>query len=113
MEVVKVGDVAGPAARSACGSDAPLVLLENLRFEPGEEANDPGFAGELASLADAYVDDAFGATHRATRVGGGGGRAAAARRRSALDGRGGKTRSAADGPRASLRRSAGRSQGVR
>jgi phosphoglycerate kinase len=41
------------------------TLLENLRFDPGEEANDPGFAERLASLADAYVDDAFGAAHRA------------------------------------------------
>jgi phosphoglycerate kinase len=39
--------------------------LENLRFDPGEEANDPAFAGRLAELADAYVDDAFGAVHRA------------------------------------------------
>jgi phosphoglycerate kinase len=44
--------------------DAPLVLLENLRFDPGEEANDPLFAGRLAELADAYVNDAFGAAHR-------------------------------------------------
>jgi phosphoglycerate kinase len=42
-----------------------VVLLENLRFDPGEEANDPGFASRLASPADAYVDDAFGAAHRA------------------------------------------------
>ena len=41
------------------------MLLENLRFDPGEEANDPAFAGRLAELADAYVDDAFGAAHRA------------------------------------------------
>jgi phosphoglycerate kinase len=45
--------------------DDPVVLLENLRFDPGEEANDPAFAGRLADLADAYVDDAFGAAHRA------------------------------------------------
>ncbi|MGZ8571649.1 MAG: phosphoglycerate kinase, partial [Actinomycetota bacterium] len=45
--------------------DAPIVLLENLRFDPGEEANDPAFAGALAGLVDAYVDDAFGAVHRA------------------------------------------------
>jgi phosphoglycerate kinase len=43
----------------------PLVMLDNLRFDPGEEANDPAFAGRLAELADAYVDDAFGAAHRA------------------------------------------------
>jgi phosphoglycerate kinase len=42
-----------------------IVLLENLRFDPGEEANDPAFAGRLADLADAYVEDAFGAVHRA------------------------------------------------
>jgi phosphoglycerate kinase len=45
--------------------DADAVLLENLRFDPGEEANDIAFAGELAEYADAYVDDAFGAVHRA------------------------------------------------
>ncbi len=44
--------------------DEAVVLLENLRFDPGEEANDPSFAGRLAALADAYVDDAFGAAHR-------------------------------------------------
>jgi phosphoglycerate kinase len=43
---------------------ADVVLLENLRFDPGEEADDPAFAGRLAELADAYVDDAFGAVHR-------------------------------------------------
>jgi len=42
-----------------------VVLLENLRFDPGEEANDVTFAGALAEYADAYVDDAFGAVHRA------------------------------------------------
>jgi len=45
--------------------DADVVLLENLRFDPREEANDVAFAGALAELADAYVDDAFGAVHRA------------------------------------------------
>lgn len=42
-----------------------VVLLENLRFSPQEEANDAGFARELASLADAYVNEAFSASHRA------------------------------------------------
>jgi phosphoglycerate kinase len=42
-----------------------VLLLENVRFEPGETENDPGLAKQLASLADLYVDDAFGAAHRA------------------------------------------------
>ena len=42
-----------------------VVLLENSRFYPGETKNDPEFSGQLASLADLYVDDAFGAAHRA------------------------------------------------
>ena len=42
-----------------------VVLLENLRFQPGEEANDPDFAKALAELGDLYVNDAFGAAHRA------------------------------------------------
>jgi phosphoglycerate kinase len=42
-----------------------VALLENLRFHPEEEANDPAFAGRLAGLGDLYVDDAFGAAHRA------------------------------------------------
>jgi phosphoglycerate kinase len=45
--------------------EGQVVLLENLRFDPGEESNAPAFAGALADLADAYVDDAFGAAHRA------------------------------------------------
>ncbi len=42
-----------------------MVLLENLRFHAGEETNEPAFAGKLAALAEAYVDDAFGSAHRA------------------------------------------------
>jgi phosphoglycerate kinase len=42
-----------------------LLLLENIRYEPGETTNDPGLAAALAELADVYVDDAFGAAHRA------------------------------------------------
>ncbi len=42
-----------------------VVLLENLRFDPREEANDPAFAAELAAMADVYVNDAFGSAHRA------------------------------------------------
>jgi 3-phosphoglycerate kinase len=61
-------DVVGPDARvSRPGADAPgeVLLLENLRFDPGETRNDDAFADALASLADVYVDDAFGAAHRA------------------------------------------------
>ncbi|MFY9614791.1 MAG: phosphoglycerate kinase [Candidatus Dormiibacterota bacterium] len=59
--------VAGPPVELFLSEIAPgeLVMLENVRFEPGEEANDPGFCRLLADLADAYVDDAFGAAHRA------------------------------------------------
>lgn len=46
-------------------NDGEILLLENLRFNPGEEANDPEFSRELASLGDVYVNDAFGAAHRA------------------------------------------------
>jgi phosphoglycerate kinase len=42
-----------------------ILVLENVRYEPGETKNDPGFAAELAALGDVYVDDAFGAVHRA------------------------------------------------
>jgi phosphoglycerate kinase len=45
--------------------DGELVMLENIRFEPGETANDPALAARLAALADAYVNDAFGSVHRA------------------------------------------------
>lgn len=64
-EVHPVPDVVGPEAQAAATSMADLIVLENLRFEAGEEANDPDFAVALAALADAYVDDAFGAAHRA------------------------------------------------
>jgi phosphoglycerate kinase len=46
-------------------TDGSAVLLENLRFNPGEEANDPAFVAQLANLADVYVNDAFGTAHRA------------------------------------------------
>lgn len=50
---------------AAKSSDAQIIMLENLRFDAREEANDPAFAKELASLADVYVDDAFAVIHRA------------------------------------------------
>lgn len=55
----------GPAEDLESMQQGDVALLENLRFDPREEANDPGFAQELASLADVYVCDAFGAVHRA------------------------------------------------
>ena len=66
-DVMALDEVTGPDVEAATNHLEPgeVVLLENLRFDPGEEANDPGFAGRLAELADAYVDDAFGAVHRA------------------------------------------------
>jgi phosphoglycerate kinase len=65
--VAFVDDVVGDQARRAAASLAPgqVLLLQNLRFEAGEEANDPAFAERLAALAELYVDDAFGAAHRA------------------------------------------------
>ncbi|MGI8927749.1 MAG: phosphoglycerate kinase [Tepidiformaceae bacterium] len=66
-EVYFATDCAGPAAEAVVASAVTpgVVLLENLRFHPGEEANDAGFARRLASLAELYVNDAFGAAHRA------------------------------------------------
>ncbi|MDX1501982.1 MAG: phosphoglycerate kinase [Thermoanaerobaculia bacterium] len=60
-------DCVGAPARSAVAALAPggVCLLENLRFHPGEKANDPDFAAQLAGLARIYVNDAFGAAHRA------------------------------------------------
>jgi phosphoglycerate kinase len=59
--------VVGDDVRAAVDELDPgdVVLLENVRYEPGETKNDPDFARSLASLADVYVDDAFGAAHRA------------------------------------------------
>jgi phosphoglycerate kinase len=66
-EVGFAADCVGPVAASAVAELAAgrLLLLENLRFHAGETSNDPGFAAQLAALADAYVDDAFGSAHRA------------------------------------------------
>jgi phosphoglycerate kinase len=60
-------DCVGPRAQEAVAKLKPgdVLLLENLRFHPEEEANDAGFAKQLAALADVFVQDAFGAVHRA------------------------------------------------
>jgi len=66
-EVINAGGPNGPEPMSAVSGLKPggVALLENLRFESGEEANDEDFSKHLASLADIYVNDAFGAAHRA------------------------------------------------
>ena len=60
-------DCVGPEVEELVRDMDPgeVVLLENLRFHAGEEKNEPGFAGQLAALAEVYVDDAFGSAHRA------------------------------------------------
>jgi phosphoglycerate kinase len=65
--VVFVDDIVGPEAHEAADRmvDGEIIMLENVRFDPGEKADDPVFAKALASLADIYVNDAFGAAHRA------------------------------------------------
>ena len=66
-EVVVATDVVGDDARARTAALEPgqVVLLENLRWDPGETANDDTFSEALASFCDAYVNDAFGAAHRA------------------------------------------------
>ena len=65
--VAFAGDCIGPEAETAAAALRPgeVLLLENLRFHAGEEANDPAFARALAALGDVYVNDAFSAAHRA------------------------------------------------
>lgn len=62
-----LSDCVGPEVEARCASLQPgeVVLLENVRFHAEEEKNDPAFAKQLASLADFYVNDAFGTAHRA------------------------------------------------
>lgn len=65
--VKKVSDSIGAEVQAAVAAmqDGDIVLLENLRFHEGEEKNDPEFVKQLASLAEVYVNDAFGTAHRA------------------------------------------------
>jgi len=62
-----VGDCVGPEVEQKVDAlkEGEILLLENLRYHPGEEENDPQFAQQLAALADVYVNDAFGTAHRA------------------------------------------------
>jgi phosphoglycerate kinase len=65
--VAFAGDCVGPVAQAAVDklADGDVVVLENVRFHPEEEANDPAFAAKLAALGELYVNDAFGTAHRA------------------------------------------------
>jgi phosphoglycerate kinase len=65
--VQRVGSVTGPEVERAASELEPgeILMLENLRFDPGEEANDPELSQHLAKLAEIFVNDAFGAAHRA------------------------------------------------
>ncbi len=67
QDVPLLPDCVGPEVEAACKALQPgqVVLLENVRFHPEEEKNDPSFARQLAGLADMYVNDAFGTAHRA------------------------------------------------
>ena len=58
-------DCVGPEVEQLRPAPGGVLLLENLRFHPGEEKNDPAFSKQLASLCDVYVNDAFGSAHRA------------------------------------------------
>ena len=62
-----VDESTGPVAHSAVAAlkSGDILVLENLRFHPGEEANDPGLVAELAGLGDIFVNDAFSVSHRA------------------------------------------------
>src|SRR6202162_865340 len=66
-DVRLASDVVGDSARSMVDSlrDGDVGMLENVRFEPGEEPNDPAFARQLAAFGEVYVNDAFGTAHRA------------------------------------------------
>ncbi len=66
-EVIMAADVVGPDAQAKAAALQPgqIMLLENTRFEKGETKNDPELAKKMASMADLYVSDAFGAVHRA------------------------------------------------
>src|ERR1700719_3426395 len=63
--VAMAPDCIGPAVEAMLPKPGEVLLLENLRFHPGEEKNDPEFSRQLAALCDVYINDAFGSAHRA------------------------------------------------
>jgi phosphoglycerate kinase len=65
--IILAHSVSGPEAEAAIAGlgEGDIVMLDNVRFDPGEEKNDPALSERLAKLADIYVNDAFGAAHRA------------------------------------------------
>ena len=67
QDVMLVGDILGYLPKKMIGEapDGAVILLQNTRYYPGEEKNDPAMAGELASYGDIFVNDAFGTAHRA------------------------------------------------
>ena len=108
QEVIFAQDIVGEdaKAKAAALQGGQIMLLENLRFDPREEKNDPEFARELASMAELYVSDAFGTVHRA--------HASTACRVRPAGGPGAGDHGRRSGEsQASLRGGAGRSQGVR
>src|SRR6266404_6165567 len=65
LPIAMAPDCIGPQVEAMLPAPGGVVLLENLRFHPEEEKNDPGFSRQLAALCDVYVNDAFGSAHRA------------------------------------------------
>lgn len=114
-EVIFAKDIIGPDAQSKAAALQPgqIMLLENLRFDIGEEKNSPEFAKALADLAEVYVSDAFGTVHRAHASTAGVGGISARRFRNADPERAGNHGRRAGTSQAPLRGSARRRQGVR
>ena len=114
-EVLLTDEAVGDGARKVVADlrDGDVALLENLRFFPGEEANDDGFARQLASYADVYVNDAFGTAHRAHASTAGMIKYVAGQGRRLPDGQGDRVpRQAARRRRAALPRGGRRRQGL-
>ena len=116
QEVKMADDVIGESAHKLASElkDGEVTLLENVRFHKEEEKNDPEFAKELASLAEVYVNDAFGTAHRAQCFHRGRGPSAASRRGRLPDWQGTEHHGQGAGrPGSSLCGGFGRREGVR